>query len=186
MSASNVTVRSNVFIRKTEDVGHDREFIAQVRGRAALETLLERLHPGFDRVDAARKHFSHGQLAEVAWQARCGHCGAFPEGPVLVNGKVEVQFRCPRQACPVAAFSVRTVLIDVELIRRSVDTLKQPFEAIVQEALKQPITELATALVPEVERVPITLRMSLTQKYVFTDAHIENAVRRHLVNSGGG
>lgn len=186
MIKSNVTVRSNVFVRRTADVREDSAFVAQVRGRSALESLLRRLEPGGDRVDAARKYFSREQLSQAAWQTRCGACGAFPEGPVLANGELEVQFRCPRQACHIALYSARTVLIDIELIRKCDEILKQPFEVIVHEALKQPVAELGTARLPAGNRVPITVRMTLTQKYIFTDAHVENAVRRLLATGIGG
>src|SRR5262249_38547986 len=135
MIKSNVTVRSNVFIREDTEVERDRAFVAQVRGRTALERVLARVEPGMTTVDAARRHFSYGQLAQVAWQARCSGCGAFPEGPVRVNGQIEVRFRCPRQVCENPQYSARTILIDVELIRRSVEVLQRPFEVIVQDAL---------------------------------------------------
>jgi hypothetical protein len=186
MIKSNVTVRSNVFVRRATELGADPAFVAQVRGRSALESLLQRLQPWGDRVDAARKHFTHEQLSQRAWQARCGTCGAFPEGPVLANGALEVQFRCPRHTCRTLRYSARTILIDVELIRRCDEILKQPFEVIVQEALKHPVAQLGAAQRPAADRRPVTVRMTLTQKYVFTDALVEDAVRRLLASQATG
>src|SRR3954447_20086042 len=159
MTKSNVTVRSNVFVRRAVDVRQDSAFIAQVRGRSALESLLRLLEPDRDRVDAARKYFTREQLSQVAWQTRCAACGAFPEGPVVAKGELEVQFRCPRQICHIAPYSARTLSIDIDLIRRCDEILKQPFEVVVHEALRSPIADLAAARLPAASRVPITVRM---------------------------
>jgi hypothetical protein len=76
------------------------------------------------------------------------------------------------------------MLIDVELIRRSVEILQRPFEVIVQDALAHHDAEEAAPQVPEITRARITVRMTLTQKYLFSDAHVEHAVRRLLVDGG--
>jgi hypothetical protein len=183
MSSSNVTVRSNVFIRRTPDVEKDPAFVSQVRGRKALMALLGRLEPGGDPVSSARKHFSQEQLAQVAWQARCGYCGAYPEGPVAVDGRLEVEFRCPLRICGSSDHVARTLVIDVVLIQQCVEKLKKPFELVVQDALKTSDPGSAPCALPPAARVPIPVRLTLTQNHFYSDGDIERAVRRLLSES---
>jgi hypothetical protein len=76
------------------------------------------------------------------------------------------------------------MLIDVDVIRRCVELLQRPFEVIVQEALAQPDAELVPVQVPGTTRVPITVRMTLTQKYIFSDGYVEHALRGLIANGG--
>lgn len=186
MSKSNVTIRSNVFVRRACSLEDDRAFVSQVRGHELLLHLLARLEPGADPVRAARRHFSLAQLAQVAWQARCGHCDALPEGPVLRADRIEVQFRCPRNVCPAANYTAKTVLIDVALVRLCDSVFKKSVAEVVQDALRNPpaTSGLRTPVGDGVQRVPVTVRLTLTQRYFYTDHDIEQAVGRLLTTRG--
>src|SRR5579862_3705758 len=134
---SNVTIRSNVFVRREKAIAKDTAFISQVRGHSALLRLLHRLAPNENPAQSARRYLTKHQLAQVAWQARCSLCDGLPEGPVSCNGAVEIQFRCPRSTCTPNSFLPRTVLIDVELVKRCSEVLGKPFAEIVQDALSR-------------------------------------------------
>src|SRR5437016_6332702 len=136
MTGSNVTIRSNVFVRGEREIAKDTAFISQVRGRSALLRLLRRLAPNENPARSARRYLNRRQLAQVAWQSRCSLCDGLPEGPVLCNGIVEIQFRCPRNSCAATNSFPRTVLIDVDLVQRCSELLPKSFQEIVQEALR--------------------------------------------------
>lgn len=182
MAISNVTVRSNVFVRTDSELRRDRSFIMQVRGASALMHLLRVLEPSAEPISAARRHLSEDQLTQVAWQARCAHCGALPEGPVaLPGGLVEVQFRCPRSVCHPPSHIARTIVIDVNIIRECTERFGTPLSEIVQDALDARRADISNVSAgPAIVRVPITIRLTLTQHYRFGDAHIEHALRLFL------
>lgn len=177
----NVSVRSNVYIRADCDLRTDRQFIAQVRGRSALTRLIAVLEPGTEPRAAAQRHLSETQLSQVAWQARCAHCGALPEGPVAGPLGIEVVFRCPRAECSIPSRIARSVAVDVTLIRTAAERFAKPVSDIVEEAL---VDADATVDEPpaarDVVRVPITVRLTLSQHHFMSDASIERALRRYL------
>lgn len=172
----NITIRSNVFVRDSAELRSDRIFIAQVRGRSALLHLLKRIEPNSDLAVTAQKYLTRTQLAEVAWQAPCSICGAFPEGPVTHHGTLEVQFRCPRSTCSASELLPRTVVLSLDLVRRCSDVFKKPIGEIVQDALK--VRQAAPAEEPRnsVMRVPVVVRLTLGQRYFLTDRDIESAL----------
>jgi hypothetical protein len=184
MTRPNITVRSNVFVRSGAELRSDHTFILQVRGRSALLQLLKQLEPNVEPITTARKFLSRTQLAQVAWQSACGVCGGYPEGPVTRNGVLEVQFRCPRQACTASEFTARTVVLSLELVRRCSEVFKKPIDEIIQSALKAYPAQQTN---PEVQpckclRVPVVVRLTLAQRYFLTDRDIESAVT-HLLCS---
>jgi hypothetical protein len=178
---SNVIVRSNVYIRSGADLERDSLFISQVRGRVALWQLLQRVAPGTEPTTAARRHLNETQLSQVAWQARCAHCGASPEGPVVTPHGIEVEFRCPRAVCHTSSLIARTIAVDVAVLRESLDRFRKPISDIVQDALRawrQRDGEPSTA--PPGIRVSTTIRLTLTQHHFLSDACIEHALRLYL------
>jgi hypothetical protein len=159
-----------------------------VRGRSALLILLRRLAPHEDPARSARRYLDRRQLAQVAWQAPCSVCDGFPEGPVSRGDKVEIQFRCPMNTCSANILLPRTVLIDVEVVRRSTAILKRPFEEIVQEALRY---ENGTCSRPFIDegaerqrmRVRVPVRLSLSHWHFCGDEEIESAVKAYLARN---
>lgn len=175
MTRPNISIRSNVFVRNGTELRSDSAFIAQVRGRNALLQLLKHLEPNGNLLPTARKYLSRPQLAQVAWQSPCSICGAFPEGPVTRDGTLAIQFRCPRKICSVSEFLPQTVVLSLDLVRRSSDVFKKPISEIIQDALK------AQPPVPEEQpskgsRVPVVVRLTLAQRYFLTDRDIESAL----------
>jgi hypothetical protein len=188
MACSNITIRSNVFVRRERELVKDSAFISQVRGRSALMTLLRRLAPQEDPARAARRYLDRRQLAQVAWQARCSMCDGFPEGPVSHDGKVEIQFRCPMNTCNANILLPRTVLIDVEVVTRSIAILKKPFAEIVQDALRHENgTSGQFSGEEDMERkkvlVRVSVRLSLSQWHFYTDEQLESAVKTYLART---
>lgn len=184
MMRSNVTIRSNVFVRREKELAKDAAFISQVRGHSALLRLLGRLAPNENPAQSARRYLTRQQLAQVAWQARCSLCDGLPEGPVSCNGTVEIQFRCPRNACIANNSLPRTVLIDVELVKRCSELLKKPFSEIVQDALRRDNGHHPVRPVDEQrKRVRIPIRLSVSQWHFCTDSEIEMAIESLLARS---
>jgi hypothetical protein len=82
----------------------------------------------------------------------------------------------------------RTVLIDVEMVRRSTATLKKPFEEIVQDALRHDNGTGSPLVIDEdVERkqmrVRVPVRLSLTQWHFCSDEEIESALKTYLART---
>ncbi len=188
MACPNITIRSNVFVRREVGLFKDSAFISQVRGRSALMILLRGLAPHEDPARAARRYLDRRQLAQVAWQARCSVCDGFPEGPVSHDGKVEIQFRCPMNTCNANILLPRTVLIDIEVVRRSTAVLNKPFEEIVQDALRHENGTGSRLVIDEdVERkgmrVRVPVRLSLSQWHFCSDEEIESAIKTYLART---
>lgn len=179
MAKTNVTIRSNVFIRSGAELRSDYTFISQVRGRNALMHLLRRLGPSGDVLSTARKYLTRTQLAQVAWQSPCSICGAYPEGPVTRAGSLEIQFRCPRKTCSASEFLPHTVVLSLDLIRRCSDVFKQPIGEIVQDALRMQ-RAVPQELPSKAIRVAVVVRLTLSQRYFLTDRDIESALRQLL------
>ena len=160
MACPNITIRSNVFVRREVGLFKDSAFISQVRGRSALMILLRGLAPHEDPARAARRYLDRRQLAQVAWQARCSVCDGFPE----------------------------TVLIDIEVVRRSTAVLNKPFEEIVQDALRHENGTGSRLVIDEdVERkgmrVRVPVRLSLSQWHFCSDEEIESAIKTYLART---
>ena len=187
MDRSNVTIRSNVFVRREPLVEDDRTFLAQVRGRSALGQLLRRLEPRRElQGPVARRYFTREQLAWAARVGRCGECNAFPEGPVCVDGEIEVQFRCPRGTCAAPRHQPHVLSLRQEVIRRCVDVFQKPLSDIVQDALRLelPDDSQGRGVAAATDRVPAVIHLTLTQKHFNSDHDIEMALER-LLTAGG-
>lgn len=184
MMKSNVSIRPNVFRRSVVFVSQDREFIAQVRGRPALLTLLKHVAPHQDPKTAARHILTQKQLSEVAWQARCAVCSSLPEGSVTVNGLMQIQFRCPRGTCEVGNLVPRTILVDRELLFSCTKKYGKAPEELVAIALSANGSYAGpTDNTRSTNRVRVPVRLTRTQYYFLADEDIEHALRR-LLGSG--
>jgi hypothetical protein len=175
MKQSSVVVTSNVYVRLAGPVQEDQAFLAQVRGRKAINLLLRRLAPDRDLKGASRRLLTPQQIAESAWQAPC-FCGAYPEGPVRTDERIDVRFRCPMRICASGNFRNRLCMLDVELVDRATQIFRQDIREVVTEALALPIQEAGQ--LPQSERRPVPIRLSLFQDNVLTDEDIENSLRR--------
>jgi hypothetical protein len=182
---SNVSIRSNIFVRVSSDLANDKEFLWQVRGREAILKLLHRIASSQDTRQVARKYLSKNQLAQVAWQAPCALCGALPEGPVMGKSGLEIQFRCPRGTCPVGNLMRRTILLEIDLIRRLTNRFGKTVPEILPTALQQIDPLIDTMRSPEPARVNFTRRrvvvfLTRSQYYLLTDTDIESALNDFL------
>lgn len=181
MMKSNVIIRPNVFRRSLVFVSQDKDFIAQVRGRPALLTLLKHVAPHQDPKIAARHILTERQLSEVSWQAPCAVCGSLPEGPVTVNGHMQIQFRCPRGTCEVGNLVPRTILVDRELLVSCTKQFGKAPEELVAIALNANGNYLGpTDDTRSTNRVRVPVRLTRTQYYFLADEDIEHALRRLL------
>jgi hypothetical protein len=182
---SNVSVRSNVFVRTNPDLKNDKKFLSQIRGWEAIIKVLGRIAPNQDIRRAATKYLSKAQLAEVAWQSPCAICGAFPEGPVQSSSGVEVQFRCPRGTCRERGFTPRPILLEIDLIRNLTnafgktipDILALALQSFEQTGSDNPSEE---PLQPRVNCRRVVVLLTHSQYYFLTDADITSALRSFL------
>jgi hypothetical protein len=182
---SNISIRSNVFVRVSSDPVQDKEFLSQIRGREAILKLLHRIAPDQDSRQVARKYLSKNQLAEVAWQAPCAICGALPEGPVQRTTGLEIQFRCPRGTCPTGSLIPRTVLLDVHLIRRITDKFGMPIPKILPSALQEydqtiPRISAPGAARADSNRRRVVVLLTRSEYHFLIDTDIESALEEFL------
>jgi hypothetical protein len=177
MTHSSVAVTSNVYVRSGVSIEEDQVFLAQVRGRAAINFLLQRLAPNQDLKAASRRLLTIRQIAESAWQAPCT-CGAYPEGPVPQDDGIDVYFRCPMSSCASGNFRNRLCMLDVELVKQATEILGLDIRELVAEALALPRQKAGP--LPDSERRPVPIRLSLFQDNILTDADVEEALRRLL------
>jgi hypothetical protein len=183
--SSNVTVRSNIFVRANSDPKNDKKFLSQIRGRVAILKVLRRIAPDEDIRRAATKYLSKVQLAEVAWQSPCAICGAFPEGPVQSSTRVEVQFRCPRGTCREGRFIPRPILLEIDLIRNLTDAFGKTIPEILTLALQS--VEHTGSDNPSVEQTKprvncrrVVVLLTRSQYYFLTDGDVESTLRAFL------
>lgn len=175
---SNITVRSNVYVRSHLNLKDDTAFIRQVRGRSALLKLLVRISLRNDALLLRDKRLSQRQIAELAWEVPCAECGAIPEGPVTRIGREEIEFRCPKGRCDQLSLRGRTVLLDPNLVQRAVSGSTKRLTEVVQDALKEYQHEDGTLFVETPLKRPFTIRVTLSQHYFYSDRDIELALEQ--------
>jgi hypothetical protein len=178
---SNVSVRSNVFIRANCDPLKDKEFLSQIRGREAIQKLLRRIVADQDTGRVARTYLSKTQLAEVAWQSPCAICGALPEGSVQGPNGLEVQFRCPRGSCRGGQLVPRAILLDIHLIRELTIKFGKTIPEILTLALQSfdqsaPDMSASERKNPSVNHRRVTVLLTRSHYHFLTDADIELAL----------
>lgn len=177
---SNVRLRSNVFPA-------DRpEWQFQVRGRPALKALLRLKAPGMGDAEAGSLlRLKPRQVAELAWEIPCSHCGAMPEGPLLHQGSESVEFRCLLGTCEETEF--RGALIDLEV--DMVDQGLSRFGGSISDLVRQALADLAPEGGMERRNVsdPVrvgqfTVRLTRTQYYLYGRMGIPRLSR--IANAG--
>jgi hypothetical protein len=184
MTKSNITVRSNVFVRKHSELKDDVAFIQQVRGRSALLKLLGRIPSQSGTVLFRDRRLSQRQIAELAWEVPCAECGAIPEGPVTRMGHEEIEFRCPRGRCGQVNLRGRTVLLDPDLVQRAIAGSTRSLTEVVQLALKEFTPEDRASFVQTSLKRPFPIRVTLSQHYFYSDRDIEMALEQLSQKAG--
>ena len=172
---SNVTIRSNLFIRQPVSVKEDRIFVKQVRGRIALAKLIARLSES-ESTGSRNGLLNQRQVAELVWETPCTKCGAIPEGPISSNGQIEIAFRCPLAVCKGANYRARTVSLDHNVVGKVTSALGLPLSEVVDIALKNIDGKVSSAIGIAPSRRPFTVRLSPSQYHFLTDADIEAAL----------
>lgn len=172
---SNVSVRSNVYVRRNVDLFRDRSFLEQIRGRDALLMILRRFRPASDPGASTRDIFTPRQAAELAWAQPCEMCGAIPDGPVTRDGVEQIEFRCPRGRCRTQTYRNKVVLLDLDLVNRATAKVNMAPPEIVRKALDRfrprPGT-LAHARKRGITR-RFVLKLTPYEFYFLTDEEIE-------------
>jgi hypothetical protein len=179
---SNIAIRSNIFVRSggTELRG-DIEFLRQVRGRGAVRALLNRL--SIDTSPASlRAVLSPRQIGELIWETPCATCRAIPEGPIRLEGREIIAFRCPSATCETKTFRARTVLLPLALLQALSQKYREPISELVNDALskKQHRRKKVRDSEPKV-RIPV--KLTPAQYYLFDDSDLEHALYCLLENT---
>ncbi len=175
---SNVSVKSNVYVRQGVELFRDRPFLEQVRGRDALVKILRRLRPEGDPVALTRGLFTPRQAAELAWEQRCDICGAIPEGPVSRGGVEQIEFRCPRGQCRAQTYRNKVVLLDLRLIVEATAKTKMTPAEVVRKALDRfrPCPGSMTSRSGRSVTRRFVLRLTPYEFYFLTDEEIESSL----------
>lgn len=172
-------LRSNVYLRTEGPLGHDTEFLKRVRSRNAISKMLALLHVDRTSIPQLRRVLTSRQAAEWAWEHRCERCGCVPEGPVIVNGREEIRFRCPLGVCESRELVGKSILLDASLVDRVTRKVGLPLIQAVQLILGR--TDCSCLKVSAVRqpsrRVPVTVALTPWQRYMLTNEQIEAALR---------
>jgi len=174
---SNVAFRSNIYLRAACEPHEDGEFIKRVRGHRALKLLLSKLSPLSPQNEAVRSCLTNRQAAEWLWSGRCDMCGCVPEGPVIRDGREEIEFRCPRGVCDPRQYVPRSVSLDRRLVARACAKLQCGQEEVIRTAASRGWPGVACPPDPARQPHPFPVRLTRWQAYMLKDADIENALR---------
>jgi hypothetical protein len=177
---SNVRLRSNVF-------PSDRPQLQfQVRGRPALKIQLRSKAPGMGEAEAsALLKLKPRQVAELAWEIACSHCGAMPEGPVLHHGSETVEFRCPLGKCERRKFSGTFVNLNLDMVNQALGRFGGSISDIVQQALGDLPPEAGPGVHDAEDPARMrqfSVRLTRTQYYFYGPLGIPRLSR--IVNAG--
>lgn len=177
---SNVRLRSNVF-------PSDRpELLFQVRGRPALKAQLRRKAPGMGEAEAAALlKLKPRQVAELAWEIPCNHCGAMPEGPVLYHGSETVEFRCPVGRCEQTEFRGTLINLDLDMVNQGIGRFGGDISNLVRQALADLPPEIGTGLDDAEDQARMrqfSVRLTRTQYYSYGRLGIPRLSR--IANAG--
>ena len=175
---SNVSIRSNVYLRNEQSVGADPAFCSRVQGRPAIRLMLAQLGVSETNSAEVSRALTPRQFAEWGWEQRCEMCGCIPEGPVLINDHEEIQFRCPLGTCESLQMLSRAVLLDLTLVERATRRTKLDLSQVVQHALVEAGSSCDKTQASDVSsRRRFTIQLTPWQKYMLSDESIEAALR---------
>lgn len=172
---SNVTIRSNLFIRQPVSLKEDHKFVKQVRGRPALAKLIARM-PESESPGCRNSLLNQRQVAELVWETPCTKCGAIPEGPIWRNGQLEIAFRCPLAVCRAGSYRARTVSLDHNIVRKVTSALGLPLSEVVDIALRNIDGKVFSTIGSASLRRPFTVRLTPSQYHFLSDTDIEAAL----------
>jgi hypothetical protein len=172
---SNVTIRSNLFVRQQVPIKEDRLFVRQVRGKTALGKLIAQF-PELESSGYRNSVLNQRQVAELVWEMPCTKCGAIPEGPVLGDGSPEITFRCPLAVCRAASYRARTILLDANIVRGVTSAVGLPLSEVVVIALRNTDGKALSTVGIASSRRPFTVRLSPSQYHFLSDTDIEAAL----------
>jgi len=154
----NIAQRSNVHLTS--------QCSQHARGRPALITLLRRLAPASPESEAARRLLTPRQRAELAQQQRCDRCGAIPEGPVLRDGEIVLELRCPLERCAADRPTTTRVKLSLELLNLGLETFGGDPSLLLQRLLiHQPVD--ASRGIPADHIGYLSVRLTPTQYFIY-------------------
>jgi hypothetical protein len=114
--------------------------------------------------------FGARQLAELAWEIPCSHCGAMPEGPVLRDAIETVEFRCPFRTCEDKRSTGVLVNLNLNLVNQGLSRFHGDINELLQQALADLPSEAAIGVhglenAESMRQFPI--RLTRTQYYLY-------------------
>lgn len=171
---SNIGIRSNVYVLNSDPaIKANPEFVRQVRGREAVLRLLQWLGIG-PEPGSAGKVLSPRQLGELIWDTPCGRCGAIPEGLLTSSASPEIVFRCPQNICRGSTLRARTVLLPLALVHQLSAKFQEPIADLAHRMLGRVTKKKAVDWAGP--RVPIAIKLSPTQYYLYDDGQIQQVL----------
>jgi hypothetical protein len=173
---SNLTLRSNVYLRQPEtSLADDMAFVEQVRGIGAVHKLLgmlgvppdKRRHGDPEIMRLARSgKLTRTHLNTLRWSLRCSECNSLPSGLTFQGA---VAFRCDLPGCDEDRTPVKSVLIPDHVIRRKGQNLS------LTKALDWSISQ-CRGVPPNVNLSPpysrVAVRISPTADWLYTEEEL--------------
>jgi len=174
---SSVTVRSNVYVRTNEPLQSDKAFVKRIHGRGAIAKALALLEVNSTDRSQLTRVLTPRQIAEWAWERRCEHCGCIPEGPVFIEGREEIRFRCPLGKCESRELLGRSVLLNPALVDRVTRRTGLPLMQTAQLILSRTdFSRVKRPTTPSTRRAPFIVALTPWQRYMLTNEDIEAAL----------
>lgn len=96
MIKSNITIRSNIYVRKTKNIKEDIDFIKNITGYKALKKIEPYINGTLNSVK-----LSEVQKRELENGSKCSYCkiDEINYGKVILNGNLVWQGRCEYSEC---------------------------------------------------------------------------------------
>ena len=154
MSRPNVSLRSNVMVGTLEALRRDPKLRQTVRGRRAIRQLMNSLG-----AEPSLHHLSARQLAELHQDHPCSSCLDHAVGPVVKDGRVVLEVRCPKGTCGMPS-TARSVALDERALSRLVALSRNGDMGRVIDGLLLGATDLSVGRHPDGPVRPIPVRLS--------------------------
>ena len=174
---SNIRLKSNVYIRRTEgSLCDDAEFIRRVRGLPAVRKLLGLLGVTGDesRYDSeeVRRLLRRGLITvrqhnSLKWELKCLTCDSIPVG-LTFDGRLES--RCDRPGCALGAKQAKRLLLPDPVVKAFRNNLRA--EETLASALEE-CRGVPPAPPPyEGPRTPMIVRVDATAAWTYSDEEL--------------
>lgn len=172
--ASNLRLKSNVYIRKTDGtLRDDHDFVRQVRGLPAVTKLLAifGLAPDDMRYEsnAVRNLLRRGLITNsqhnmLRWGRRCLDCDSVPVGMTFAG---ELESRCEKQGCSISALQAKRLLLPHDVVMQFRSDLRA------EETVAKAIEELH-GIPPRPDpgggpRTAVVVRVDATTAWTYSD-----------------